>query len=208
MVDIQKPVLSGVIAGDESNDTIVATTGGMVDVTLDAQAGNDIITGTNVNPNGVGILSSAIDAGAGNDTITGNATGPTSIGMADAKIYGAEGDDLFVARGTSAGIQGAILVGGAGNDTFDIQNGTGAIAGETGTDRLILAGSRADYTFTPIDDVENVINIQGAGTSIMTAGLEEFVFSSAPDTIVPVSEFFAGGTTQLPTDPGGGGPII
>ena len=188
MVDIQRPVLSGVIAGDESNDTIIATTGGMVDVTLDAQAGNDIITGTNVNANGVGILSSAIDGGAGNDTITGNATGAGSFGIVDTGVYGGEGDDLIVARGTSSGIQGAILVGGAGNDTFDIQSGTGSIAGELGTDTIILQGSSADYTLTPIDEVETTIRVEGVnGTAILTAQLEVFQFD---DATIPVDEIF------------------
>ncbi len=190
MVDIQQPTLTGVIAGTDLADNIIATTGGMVEVTLDAQAGNDTLTGTNVNANGVGILSSAIDAGLGNDTITGNATGANSIGMVDAKIYGGEGDDLIFARGTSAGIQGAILVGGAGNDTFDIQGGTGTIAGELGTDRIILQGARAEYELIPIDEVNTVIKVQGNGSQIITAQLEEFQFD---DIVIPVDQLFAGG---------------
>ena len=210
MVDIQQPTLTGVIAGTDLADNIIATTGGMVEVTLDAQAGNDTLTGTNVNANGVGILSSAIDAGLGNDTITGNATGANSIGMVDAKIYGGEGDDLIFARGTSAGIQGAILVGGAGNDTFDIQGGTGTIAGELGTDRIILQGARAEYELIPIDQVNTVIKVQGIsdGTAIITAQLEEFQFS---DTLIPVDQIFVGGTTPPPptgNGPDGLGPIM
>ncbi len=192
MVDIQQTGLTGIIAGDESADTIIATTDGMVDVTLDAQAGDDIITGTNINADGVGILSSAIDAGAGNDTITGAGTGDNGIGMVDTGVYGGEGDDLFVASGTNSGIQGTALVGGAGNDIFNVQRGTGVIVGELGTDRLVLEGSRADYTFTPIDEIETVIRVDGVsnGTAIITAQLEQFQFAAEPDIIVPVDEFF------------------
>lgn len=190
MVDIQQPGLTGLIAGDESADTIIATTDGMVDVILDAQAGDDEITGINVNADGVGIFSSAIDAGAGNDTITGAGAGDNGIGMVDTGVYGGEGDDLFVAIGTNSGIQGAVLVGGAGDDVFDIQSGTGIIAGELGTDRIILDGSRADYNFTPIDEINTVIRVDGIsnGTAIITAQLEEFQFSAEPDIVIPVDE--------------------
>ena len=210
MVDIQQPVLSGLIVGDESADTIVATTGGMVDVTLDAQAGDDRITGNNVNENGIGILSSAIDGGAGNDSITGAATGANSVGIVDTGIYGGEGNDTIVARGTNSGIQGAILVGGAGDDIFDIQSGTGSIAGETGNDTIILQGARADYNLIPIDEVNTVIKVEGIsnGTQIITAQLEEFQFS---DIVIPVDQIFAGGIPTDPNnpfDPGGGGPIM
>lgn len=190
MVDIQQPGLTGIIAGDESADTIIATTDGMVDVVLDAQAGDDEITGTNAN--GVGILSSAIDAGAGNDTITGAGTGDNGIGIVDSGVYGGEGDDLFVATGTNSGIQGAVLVGGAGDDIFDVQSGTGVIAGEIGTDRLVLEGLRADYNLTPIDEINTVIRVEGIsnGTVILTAQLEEFQFD---DVLVPIDEILAGG---------------
>ena len=187
MVDIQQPGLTGIIAGDESADTIVATTDGMFDVTLDAQAGDDEITGTNINANGRGILSSAIDAGAGNDTITGAGTGDNGIGIVDSGVYGGEGDDLFVATGTNSGIQGAVLVGGAGDDVFNVQGGTGIIAGEIGTDRLVLEGLRADYTLTPIDEINTVIRVEGIsnGTVILTAQLEEFQFD---DILVPIDQ--------------------
>lgn len=190
MVDIQQPVLSGPILGDESADTIVATSDGMIDVILDAQAGDDTITGINVNANGIGIFTSAIDAGAGNDTITGAGAGDNGIGIVDTGVYGGEGDDLFVARGTASGIQGAALVGGAGDDIFDVQRGTGVIVGEVGTDRLILDGSRADYTFLPIDEINTVIQVEGIsnGTLILTAQLEEFQFSSEPDIVIPIDE--------------------
>ena len=190
MVDIQQPGLTGIIGSTDSADTIIATSEGIFDGILDAQGGDDTITGNNVNADGVGILSSAIDGGAGNDSITGAATGTNSFGIVDSGIYGGEGDDLFVARGTNSGIQGAVLVGGAGNDVFDIQSGTGVIAGEVGTDRLILEGSRADYTFTPIDEINTVIRIDGAsnGTVLLTAQLEELVFSTEPDVVIPIDD--------------------
>ena len=187
MVSISQPALSGLIPGTESADLIEATTGGMVDVTLDAFSGNDTLTGNNINANGVGILSSAIDGGVGNDSITGEATGENSIGIVDTGIYGGEGNDIIKARGTASGIQGAILVGGAGDDIFDIQSGTGSIAGELGTDTLILQGARGSYTLTPIDEVQTVIKVEGSGTSILTAQLEFIQFD---DVTIPVDEVF------------------
>ena len=198
MVDIQQPTLSGPVTGDdseESPDTIIATTGGMVDVTLDALAGDDTITGNNVNEDGVGILSSAIDGGAGNDSITGAATGAGSFGIFDTSIDGAEGNDIIIARGTNAGIQGVTMEGGDGDDIFDIQGGTGTISAEAGTDRLILAGSSADYNLTPLEDA-GVIQVEGItpasiGTSITTGEFEEFQFD---DGVISDDEIFANGS--------------
>ena len=44
MVDIQQPGLSDPIAGDESADTFIATTDGIIDLILDEQTWDETIT--------------------------------------------------------------------------------------------------------------------------------------------------------------------
>lgn len=192
MASVSQPLLSGPLIGSNDADTIYAYQAGMVDFQLDARGGDDTVNGTNLNENGIGILSSVIAGGLGDDTLIGNATGANSVGIVDSIIYGGEGDDIIIASGTSAGIQGAILVGGAGDDIFSVQSGFGNVVGEVGRDRIILEGVRADYNFTPLDEVNTVIKIEGIsnGTQILTAQLEEFQFEGEPDLIFEVDELF------------------
>ncbi|MGK7896392.1 MAG: hypothetical protein AB4372_22940 [Xenococcus sp. (in: cyanobacteria)] len=189
MASVSQPLLTGPLTGTNDADTIYAYQSGMVDFQLDARGGDDTVNGTNLFDNGIGISSSVIAGGLGDDTLIGNATGVNSFGIVDSLIYGGEGDDVIIATGTSAGIQGAILVGGSGDDVFNVQSGFGNVVGETGQDLIILAGPRADYTFTPLDEVNTVIKVEGIsnGTEIITAQLESFQFD---DVTIPIQDIF------------------
>ncbi len=189
MANVSQPLISGPLLGTLDPDTLYAFQAGIKDAQIDTRAGDDTINGTDVNDNGIGIFNSVITGDAGNDTLIGNATGANSVGVVDSILYGGSGNDVIIAIGTSAGIQGAVLAGGPGDDIFSVQSGTGVIVGETGNDTIILSGSRADYTLTPLDEINTVIEITGIsnGTLITTAQLEVLQFD---DATIPVDEIF------------------
>ena len=189
MANVSQPLISGALLGTLDPDTFYAYQAGIKDAQIDTRAGDDTINGTDLNDNGIGIFNSVITGDAGDDTLIGNATGANSVGVIDSILYGGAGDDIIIAIGTSAGIQGAVIAGGTGDDIFSVQSGTGVVVGESGEDRIILSGSRADYTLIPIDEINTVIEITGTsnGTLITTAQLEVLQFD---DATIPVDEVF------------------
>jgi hypothetical protein len=149
----------GIISGGAGDDSISGT--GTTDfgiynandTSLSGGAGNDFIAGTGGQ---IGIANnSIISGGAGNDTITGAGT---SVGIGGGSLEGNDGNDYFKARridtagnpveDQGGAISGALILGGKGDDTFDLGWGNAIIKGGDGWDKLILLGSSGEYAIT------------------------------------------------------------
>lgn len=181
--------LSCPFLGTSLDDTFEATTSGIVDAVFQTSGGADIISGTNSNDDGVGIVNTVIVSG--------------------------EGDDVITARGTSLGVENVLIVGGRGNDTYDIQNGTGVIYDEAGNDLLILEGQKSDYSFNGGTYIGNITTFD-FNTDLTVIGVDSFQFSDGTftfDDLFSVGENIVrgrltgefGGTT---IDGGEGGDIF
>ena len=118
------------IAGGQASDTISAS-GTTTGAWINADAGNDTVTGSNGNDSimggtgndsiSAGLGSDVIDAGDGNDTVFG--------GNGSDSIVGGIGDDY--------------LDGGEGIDTISGGNGNDTLVGNTGDD-LLTGGAGSD----------------------------------------------------------------
>lgn len=132
------------IIGGQGNDTLVSDNDDDIDI-LDAGEGDDtLFVGTN----------DVADAGAGDDTATVRGENAT-LNMGD-------GDDFVTVKNDSAG---ADIMGGAGRDTFDINNAPGTVAdpstmtidgGSEGDDYDVL-----DLTGSVVDNGSFEVNITG-----------------------------------------------
>jgi hypothetical protein len=127
--------------------------------------GNDSFSGTGIGADGfyggggIGIVNygGIISGGSGSDSITGAGT---IVGIEGGKIEGGLGNDFFKARRINGAgnplaitqqggaVQGVLLIGGDGNDTFNVGWGNATINGGCGCDTLILLGTSSDYTIT------------------------------------------------------------
>ncbi len=107
--------------------TLTGTEGANDQLTVDGDAGNDVITAVGL---AAGVIGLTIDGGAGNDAITGSAG-------ADILIGGDGNDTVIGARGNDT----AFL--GNGNDTFVWNPGDGSdiVEGGAGTDALVFNGA-------------------------------------------------------------------
>ena len=199
MIDVEVEFFSGSLTGTEGDDRFVSIEEGLgaFNLAIDLRGGNDLFSATTVTAGGVGIGESVAQGGTGNDTIGGFATDPTGgIGIGDSLIVMGDGDDIINAGGATRGIEGAILVGGAGNDTFNITNGIGVIVGGEGDDLLTLAGSVGDYDATPLYDVDDdgaidlnpFLLIEGAVTDLKVTQVERFRFGSNLEQIFAIND--------------------
>ena len=114
-------------------------------------------------------------------TATAQATAAT-IGISGGEFYLGDGDDTINAiatgDGTNIGVQEVLMYGENGNDTFNLQNGTGDIFGGEGKDLLILEGHFIDYNFTGYDLTYgfNITNNDN-GTDLIISEIENFQFT-------------------------------
>jgi hypothetical protein len=169
------------IAGSSSNSSLVF---GINDGSIDLGAGNDRLEARaeSCGPGfAAGILQATIQAGDGRDYISaeGRATGAGSegYGIVGGRVDLGAGNDWLVARGSTAGLSSATLLGGAGNDTFDLGSGTGSIDGGADRDLLILDGKWTSYTFTHgVDPGTGTIVNAANGTNLSVSNLESFKF--------------------------------
>ena len=76
------------------------------------------------------------------------------------------------------GVENVLIAGGSGNDTYDLQNGTGVIYDQLGDDLLILDGESSDYTFNGSNDIGDIITADfDFETDLTVIGVENFQFS-------------------------------
>jgi len=126
---------------------------------------------------------SSIDAGAGNDTINANEEGKSYV------VAAGDGDDTVTTTGYSS--YAAVLAGGDGTDTFDVNSGGNAMDVSATTFRLVgfekldLAGHTETMTvsatqFADFNDVEVIgdgaddilqVNAAATGSTIDASGL-------------------------------------
>ncbi len=171
-----QPQLTGPFVGTDQDDSYEATSQGIVQASFNTQAGNDTIIGNSANiAGGTAILNTSISTGDDDDTITATATGSNSIGMDNVTLQAGMGNDVITARGTLLGVQDVSIDGGAGNDRFDLKNGTGQVIGGDGNDTLTLFGVSSDYTFSGENGSGNITGANG--TDLTIDGIESFQFS-------------------------------
>ena len=184
--NIVEDQLSGEFLGTTEDDFYQATTDGIANASFATRSGDDTIIGDNLNDFGVGILNTTILTSGGDDIgndgdniITANATGDFSKGMVGVQITTGAGNDTITAGGTLLGVENIIISALGGNDTFDLQNGTGRVLGGDGTDLLILDGQKSDYAFIGLnsDLAWGEIVGSGVGTDLTVLGVENFQFS-------------------------------
>lgn len=126
-IDLEGTVVSAAITGDAGEDTINLTAGSAGNIDGGDDADQITLTGSSV---------TSIGGGSGNDDIWLKGGNISSTGNA---VTGGDGNDRIYFQGTA--FAGAVL-GGAGNDTFDLGTGSaGNIDGGADNDVFSLAGS-------------------------------------------------------------------
>ena len=126
---------------------------------VDAGAGND-------NINLYSLKSSTVNGGAGNDTI--NSTGNSN------RIFGGDGDD-YIKSGGSKNTSGDTIVGGKGDDTIEVINGTSGdvrvyYADGDGNDVITDGFSFLSFSDSFSNPKNQIYITNGATYSTMTSG--------------------------------------
>ncbi len=162
--------------GDASAKVSVDLGGGAVAVTADANGSGGSVGGA------LGIFDSDIRTGGGNDTVVaaGRATdGLAEGGIVDSTIDLGAGDDFVSARGDTQGLSEATILGRGGDDTFDLQSGTGSVDGGGGVDLLILEGDSTAFDFTDNGGSSGTITGGPDGvTDLAVNRIEDFEFDN------------------------------
>jgi hypothetical protein len=157
--------------------------------------GNDTIIGIGVNQSGIGAgirsgYGGSIEGGDGQDLIAGYGT-TTGIGFPSyslpsggTTIDGGSGDDRFFARiidsnGTPTDNQGgavanALILGGKGDDVFDVGYGNAALDGGEGYDTLVLPGAMGEYC---MEGCSTNFQIMRDGYTLTVSNFERVLFS-------------------------------
>jgi Ca2+-binding RTX toxin-like protein len=163
------------IAGGQAADNISAS-GATTGVWINADAGNDTITGTVGNDRLIG--------GTGNDSI--NASTGSDV------IVAGDGDDIaYGGNGTDS------IDGGIGNDYLDGGEGVDTISGGDGTDTIV--GGTGDDSLTGGTGSDRFVWFSGDGTDIITdftsgAGNDQFALpdiftNTANDSTLNAADF-------------------
>ncbi len=189
--DFIKGEARGVVSGNVSG-------GILVDGILDGGNGNDTFTGIGINENGLGFGirtegKGSVRGGNGNDIITGYGTTAGLEGVFNLQqggagtIDGGNGDDYFKARLIDSesneltyqggAIANALILGGNGEDTFDVGYGNATLDGGQGFDTLILLGSANSYSIQGSN--ENLAIVRD-GYALNALNIENIVFVSEP----------------------------
>ena len=147
-----------IVNGNAGDDSIIAQTGlaGLILLTLNGDAGNDTITGSN----GVDTL----NGGADNDVLTGL--------PGNDSLIGGDGDDRMI---WNNGDNTDVFEGGIGNDTGEVNGAVSAVTGDVFTIAPNAARVRFDRTnLVPfaidIGSTEKLIVNGNAGDDSITAG--------------------------------------
>jgi Ca2+-binding RTX toxin-like protein len=110
---------------------------------------------------------------SGGDAIAG--------GAQDDSIYGLGGDDVL-----NGGDGYDRLYGGDGDDSFEESDGLDVIDGGSGADRLVLAGTRSDYSYSPTTGGAIVQRLDNSGAYHLTS--VEWVYFAGEDALVRLYE--------------------
>ena len=138
--------------GGEGADTLLGGAGD--DILVDDESGSAVAGGNDILYGGEGndVLESwmgddELHGGGGNDRLTSHE------GSGSTALYGDKGDDILNSAHESLGTSDSLLVGGSGNDTYEI-DGVGDIVAEAAGEGIDTVGSFISY-FLP-DAVENL----------------------------------------------------
>lgn len=192
---------------------------GLVGSVVETGEGDDILTTEAVlvvtplssDAKGIGTYQSQVDLGDGDDLfVAAGAEGAAgvdldrserqSVGISLSSVELGAGDDSLVATGADRGIfderdeEGVflnVISGGAGDDVFDIQNGTGFIDGGEDVDTLILAGSAEDFAYR-FDTATGILTItDDERTEIEALNIETYGFADQPETLFALGDLLA-----------------
>ena len=179
------------ISGTTAADTIIVTES---DVTVNAGAGNDIITvaggSRNVIHGDAGNDRITVESGAGADNTlygdAGNDVINAKAGKNSVTIYGGDGADTLY-----GGSAADALYGGAGNDKLYGQSGDDTLTGGAGNDTFVHYASYGNDTITDYVAGEDVINIASGSiskTELLNNGKDvKYTISSGSVTVKNVS---------------------
>ena len=158
--DIHDGGSAGQIDGGTGNDTVTyANATGPVTTSTDQFASIEVLVGS-------GDAEDTLQGTAANDTFTLTATDSGSANGVSFDSFenldGLAGDDTFDINASLSGTAS----GGAGNDTFNINDGgsAGSIDGGAGTDTVSFAGSTGPVT-TAVDAFTSVEALVGSGNA-------------------------------------------
>jgi Ca2+-binding RTX toxin-like protein/GH24 family phage-related lysozyme (muramidase) len=194
--------LDNVITANDGNDTLVAGTG--VD-TLVGGKGNDTFVVNNINDVIVAQPGSGIDTvlTSVSYVLPANVQNITGTGSADLTLQGNDLGNVITANGGNdtliAGSGPALLIGGAGNNTFVVNSTSDVVQAKTGGVNTILTSAsftasanvrtltgtgNADVTLTG-NDLNDVITANdGNDTLIAGSGIATLVGGQGNDTFV------------------------
>jgi Ca2+-binding RTX toxin-like protein len=184
-----------VLGGGEGDDTLTVNNGGMGEITLDGETGNDTYevfftpttdvtvadSGGDLNDRFFGFGSSAVDTvnfQAGTINVNGGIA--TVAGVESTQLDTLGADDLFTVVSTQGN---TTLLGGSGNETFDIQSTSDGDSydGQDGEDifNVIFTHSIADFVGGGGNDVFNVMKTDGRGSYFGGDGDDQFFIEDA-----------------------------
>ncbi|XWN30030.1 MAG: hypothetical protein ROR55_21445 [Devosia sp.] len=196
---IGNELIVGRVAISARDESITSTSAGIrldapdggEDFIIDTGPGNDRVVGfvryEDIDPDlafGSGIVGGQVFTGRGNDQVVGIgadvdifgvSNSSQSIGLEGVEVNTGAGHDLVKSTGGKFGISETIIAGGAGNDTFNLQNGIGDLNGGRDVDTLMLQGRFRDYTFIRESPDSGRITSDD-GTDILVTNVEFFDF--------------------------------
>ncbi|MFO0881555.1 MAG: hypothetical protein U0840_30005 [Gemmataceae bacterium] len=167
----------------------IATLIGISDARLSGGAGNNVFTVGGWTGSGM------LTGGGGNDTLS--AVKNSNLILTDSSL--SAGDGLTLGIAPDSGLRRVVLVGGAGNNRFDVGGwtGSGTINGSTGTDTIVVSKNQ-NLTLS------NSALSSSDGLAITLASIEAADLSGGDgDNTIDAAGFF--GSTRLA---GGGGSDV
>lgn len=191
-------------------DSAINDSDGIDDTDVSTGAGNDLVMGIS-SLSGMGLVGATgdgffadlfvggtgdtvpdepnvIDTGTGNDRVIGIGADiaivdetsaipldeQSSEGIDGYVVLLGAGNDTVYARGASAGVKNVFIDGGRGRDVFDLHSGTGSVDGGGGFDTLILGDDSTTFDFDDTGFLEGTIS--DGSTELDVAAVERFRF--------------------------------
>lgn len=171
------------ITGSGGNVNVDAGSGAnVVTITVGANLSGTVVSGTgtdtiNASGGGTGLT---IDAGTNNDSVTVNLTGSGS----SVSVNAGDGNDTISA--TLAATGNGTVLGGAGNDTISLSEGSYTVDSGSGTNTITLDSltNASRITLGGTDTLDASALTTVALNATVTAGTASILSGSAGDTIV------------------------
>ena len=183
---IEAGIENVIINADAGEDTVTISDVdqvGFLILTVNGEIGNDTISAAGASLGGVRLL---MDGGAGDDTITGSVDGDTITGSdGDDMISGDAGNDTL--RG---GVGNDVLAGGNDDDLLEGEGGNDTLQGDAGNDSLlgsfgndVLTGGDGDDTARGGFGNDGLNGMAGDDSLFGEGGNDRIAGGSGDDTI-------------------------